>query len=90
MFRMHGKTLRHSSQEKLINFAGKLIRHPEQLPIGHSVTVFVKNNDKWWEHGLINIDKNGRKVVKCCLQSYDFDEVEVYCDTRFSKNTLCY
>ena len=84
------KTLRHTKQEKVSHFAGKPIHNPQHLSIGTSVTIFVKGIDSWWDHGLISLDGNGRKIVKCCFRSYDFDEVEVYSNTRFSRTSLCY
>lgn len=78
------RTNNHTRQEMKNHFAGKYVKNPEQLPIGCKVTVFEKGTKGWWEHGDIYQRQDGTKVIDCCDGEYEFSEVEVYLDTRYS------
>ena len=84
MFGKRKKVNNHTKREMRANFAGKYIENPEQLPNGCNVTVFEKGTEDWWEHGIICTRKDCTKAINCFDGYYEFKEVEVYLDTRYS------
>ena len=84
---MFGRTKRinnHTKRELREHWAGKYIPNPEELPVGCDVVVFEKGSKDFWEFGAIEEDVTGKKFVDCLDGFFDFDQVEVYLNTRYA------
>jgi len=74
----------HSEKELKRHYAGAFVVNPEVLRYGVSVTVFQKGSEHWWEHGEITKGSYNNKHVNCYDGTFEFNEVEVYLDSRYN------
>ncbi len=84
---MFGKSKRinnHTKRELREHWAGKYIPNPEELPGGCDVVVFEKGTKYGWQSGSIEEGVDGTKFVNCLDVFFDFDQVEVYLNTRYA------
>ena len=84
---MFGKSKRinnHTKRELREHWAGKYIPNPEELLVGCDVVVFEKGTKYGWQSGSIEEGVDGTKFVNCLDGFFDFDQVEVYLNTRYA------
>ena len=79
-----GRINGHTKRELEAHLAGKYIPNPEELPVGCGVVVFEKGTKDFWQFGCIEEEVDGKKFVNCFDEFYDFDQVEVYLNTRYA------
>lgn len=74
----------HSAEELRKYHAGAFVIEPNMLNYEVQVTVFQRGSKYGWEHGEISKGNNEQKHVNCYDGTFEFNEVEVYLDSRYN------